>query len=134
MARVEIFRGQARRRWSDDDKRRLVAETLAAGGTVHGVARRYGVNTSQLFTWRKQLWAGADRPARPAVVPGFAAVTIASPAALSAPAAAAEAVSLGAPASSGSIEIELPCGGRVRISGTPDPATVTAALRVLVRG
>jgi transposase len=134
MAQVEVFRGQARRRWSNEDKRRLVAETMAAGGTVHGVARRYGVNTSQLFAWRKQLRAGADRPARPAVVPGFAAVTIASPAALSAPAPAAEAVSLGAPASSGLIEIELPCGGRVRISGTPDPATVTAALRVLVRG
>ena len=134
MAQIEIFHERARRRWTEADRRRLVAETLAPGATVHAVARRHGVNTSQLFTWRKQLRAGADRPARPAAVPDFAAVTIASPAALSAPAAAAEAVSLGAPASSGSIEIELPCGGRVRISGTPDPATVTAALRVLVRG
>ena len=58
MAQVEVFRGQARRRWSNEDKRRLVAETMAAGGTVHGVARRYGVNTSQLFTWRKQLRIG----------------------------------------------------------------------------
>ena len=65
MAQVEVFRGQARRRWSEEDKRRLVAETLAAGGTVHGVARRYGINTSQLFTWRKQLRAGADRPSSP---------------------------------------------------------------------
>jgi transposase len=134
MARVEIFQERARRRWSEEDKRRLVAETMAAGGTVHGVARRYGVNTSQLFTWRKQLRAGADCPARPAAVPGFAAVTITPVAALSASAPAAEAVSSGAPASSGSIEIELPGGGRVRISGAPDPATVTAALRVLVRG
>lgn len=55
MAQVEVFRGQARRRWSDEDKRRLVTETLAPGATVHGVARRHGVNTSQLFTWRKQL-------------------------------------------------------------------------------
>src|SRR3712207_3556512 len=134
MGRFEVFRGKAQRRWSEEDKRRLVAETMAAGGTVHGVARRYGVNTSQLFTWRKQLRVGADRPARPAAVPGFSALTITSPAKISAPSPAAEAVSLGAPASSGSIEIELPCGGRVRISGTPDPATVTAALRVLVRG
>src|SRR4028119_1175931 len=85
MARVEVFRGQARRRWSDEDKRRLVAETLAVGGTVHSVARRYGINTSQLFTWRKQLRTGADRPALPAAAPGFAAVTIASPAAFSLP-------------------------------------------------
>ena len=130
MARVEIFQGQARRRWSDEDKRRLVTETLAAGGTVHGVARRYGVNTSQLFTWRKQLRAEADRPASTAAVPGFAAVTIAPPAALSAP--AMDAVSPGAPTSSGLIEIELADGGRVRISGAVDPITIATALRVVV--
>jgi transposase-like protein len=38
MSRVEIFRGQARRRWSDEAQRRLVAETLVAGATVHAVA------------------------------------------------------------------------------------------------
>ena len=130
MARVEIFQERARRRWSEEDKRRLVAETMAAGGTVHGVARRHGVNTSQLFTWRKQLRAEADRPAPAAAVPGFAAVTITSPAALLAP--AADAVSPGAPISSGSIEIELARGGRMRIAGAVDPVTVEAALRVLV--
>ena len=131
MARVEIFHERARRRWTEEDKRRLVAETLAPGETVHGVARRHGLNTSQLFTWRKQLRAGADRPARPAAVPGFAAVTITPVAALSASAPAAEAVSWGAPASSGSIEIELAGGERVRISGAPDPGVVAAALRAL---
>ena len=130
MAQIEIFQGQARQCWSDEDKRRLVAETLAAGGTVHGVARRYGVNTSQLFTWRKQLRAEAERPAPAAAVPGFAAVTIAPPAALPAP--AADAVSPGAATSSGSIEIELPRGERVRISGVVDPTTIATALRVLV--
>ena len=50
---VEIFRGQARRRWSEADKRRLVAETIGPGATVHGVARRHGVSPSQLFAWRK---------------------------------------------------------------------------------
>ena len=44
MGRVEIFQGRARRRWSEEDKRRLVAETLASGETVHGVARRRGVS------------------------------------------------------------------------------------------
>ena len=68
--------GRARRRWSEADKRRLVAETLAPGETVHGVARRHGVSTSQLFTWRKQLRAEIA-PAVPEPVPGFAAVAIA---------------------------------------------------------
>jgi transposase len=121
MARVEIFQERARRRWTEADKRRLVAETLAPGETVHGVARRYGVNTSQLFTWRKRLRVGLD-PAGTAAVPGFAAVALAPVAPL--PDGATSA-------SSGLIEIELPDGGRVRISGAPDPAVVAAALRAL---
>src|SRR3954470_20663369 len=57
---VEVFRGQPRRRWSEEDKRRLVGEPLAPGQTVHGVARRRGVSPSQLFTWRKQLRIGPE--------------------------------------------------------------------------
>jgi transposase len=121
MPRVEIFQGQERRRWSDEDKRRLVDETWAPGATVHGVARRYGVNTSQLFTWRKRLRVGLE-PVATAAVPGFAAVTLAP---------AAPFPDGAAPASSGLIEIELPDGGRVRISGASDPAVVAAALRAL---
>jgi transposase len=115
---VEIFRGQVRRRWSEADKRRLVAETLAPGATVKGVARRHGVNTSQLFTWRKQLRVGIEL-----AVAGFVAVEI-TPAT---PPSVADAV----PALSGLIEIELAGGDRVRISGAPDPAVVAAALRTL---
>jgi transposase len=120
MARVEIFHERARRRWSEADKRRLVEETLAPGETVHGVARRHGVNTSQLFTWRKQLRIGLEPVTAPSVA-GFAAVAIApttvSPVDDTVP--------------SGLIEIELAGGDRVRISGAPDPGVVTAALRAL---
>jgi transposase len=128
MPRVEIFQGQARRRWSNEDKRRLVDETLAPGATVHGVARRHGLNTSQLFTWRKRFRAEVSRP----TVPGFAAVALA-PAALPIPTDGATQPPA-VPTSSGLIEVELPDGARVRISGAPDPATVAAALRALVRG
>src|SRR5215207_7860711 len=132
MPRVEIFQGQARRRWSDEDKRRLVTETLAPGATVHGVARRHGVNTSQLFTWRKRFCAEASRPRSVPAVPGFAAVALA-PAILPIPINDTPQPSAAA-TSSGLIEIELPGGGRVRISGAPDPATVTAALQALAQG
>ncbi len=124
---VEIFRGQARRRWSEEDKRRLVAETFGPGATVHGVARRHGVSPSQLFAWRKlyRVGAGIERAvsALPGV-PGFAAVAI-TPAT---PPSVADAV----PIPSGLIEIELAHGDRVRISGAPDPAVVAATLRALV--
>src|SRR3954452_2523063 len=69
MGRVEIFQGRARRRWSEEDKRRLVAETLASGETVHGVARRSGVSPSQLFGWRKRFGAGIGRGVPAARVP-----------------------------------------------------------------
>jgi transposase len=131
MSRVEIFRGQPRRRWSEEDKRRLVAETLVPGETVRGVARRHGVNTSQLFTWRKRLRAQVDLPAAAAPAPMFTAVEIAP---LDETSRMGEAVSeVKATAPVGVIEVELPRGGRVRISGGVEPALVTAALRALVR-
>ncbi len=119
---VEIFRGQARRRWSDEDKRRLVAETLAPGATVHGVARRRGVSASQLFAWRKLFQGGPADTVPAARVPGFAAVAIAP----------TTVPPVGTAVPSGLIEIELAGGDRVRISGAADPAGVAAALRALV--
>src|SRR5918994_1168442 len=120
---VEIYRGQARRRWSEEDKRRLVAETFGSGATVHGVARRRGISPSQLFAWRKlyRVGAGIERAVPAPGVPGFAAVEI-TPAT---PPSVADAV----PAPSGLIEIELAGGDRVRISGAPDPAVVAAGVR-----
>ena len=118
---VEIFRGQARRRWSEEDKRRLVAETLGPGETVHGVARRRGVSASQLFAWRKRYRPGIGRPVPASRVPGFAAVAIAPP----------PVPTVGDATPSGLIEIELGGGDRVRISGAVDPAVVAAALRAL---
>ena len=51
---MEIILGQARRRWSEDEKRALVAETFVDGQTVNGVARRHNISRSMLFGWRKQ--------------------------------------------------------------------------------
>jgi transposase len=131
MARVEIFQGQARRRWTDEQKRRLVAETLTPGATVHGLARRHGVSTGQLFTWRKQFRAELGFPMPAPAVPAFAAVAIA-PSSPSLPVESTVPAS-SAGAAPGVIEIELPQGERVRIAGMVDPAMVMAALQVLVR-
>jgi transposase len=54
--RVEVLGGlERRRRWSQDDKARIVEETLAPGAKVTEVARRNGVAASVVFTWRRQL-------------------------------------------------------------------------------
>ena len=53
--RVEVLGGvERRRRWSHDDKMRIVEETLVPGAKVTEVARRNGVAASVVFTWRRQ--------------------------------------------------------------------------------
>ena len=62
--RVEVITGVGRRRrWTDEEKAWIVAESLDPATTVSAVARRYGLHASQLFTWRRQLH-GARRCAR----------------------------------------------------------------------
>jgi transposase len=54
--RLEVFTGAGRRRkWSDEDKARIVAEIVASGDSVCSVARRHGLSPQQLFGWRRQL-------------------------------------------------------------------------------
>ena len=66
---MEVITGIGRRRrWSSEEKARIVAESLDPATTASAVARRYGLHVSQLFTWRQQLAASAAREA-PAFVP-----------------------------------------------------------------
>jgi transposase len=53
--RVEVLSAvERRRRWSHDDKIRIIEETLAPGAKVTEVARRNGIAASVVFTWRRQ--------------------------------------------------------------------------------
>ena len=131
--RVEVLGGvERRRRWSSDEKVRLVEETLAPGAKVAEVARRNGVSASLLFTWRRQARA-IEVPA--AVAPRFAAVRIAGPnpvAELSKPPSAPQS----RPATSGRsglIEISLGGGRRVRVDANVDAAALARVLDVLER-
>jgi transposase len=56
VRRLEIFTGGGRRRkWSEEDKARIVAEIVASGDSVCAVARRHGLSPQQLFGWRRRL-------------------------------------------------------------------------------
>jgi len=65
-----------RRRWSKEDRARIVAESLDPATTSSAVARRYGLHASQLFVWRQQLQRRASA-AQTLGGPGFVPVLLA---------------------------------------------------------
>lgn len=77
VRRIEVFTGSGpRRRWSPDEKARIIAESYAGVDTVCDVARRHGLAPTQLFTWRR----GARLPREARSAPAFAPVVIQAPA------------------------------------------------------
>jgi transposase len=114
--------GHGRRRnrsWPEALKREIVAASLEPGASVSRVARRYDVNTNQLFSWRKLYRDGLLGSGGPALLP----VTVA---------AGPDAASMAAGAT-GAIEIEVPGGYRVRVGSGVDGRTLRLVLDALAR-
>lgn len=56
VPRLEVFTGAGRRRkWSDEDNARIVAEVVTSGDSVCSIGRRHGLSPQHLFGWRRQL-------------------------------------------------------------------------------
>ncbi len=79
VSRLDVISTGARRRWTLEEKRRIVAETFAPGASVSIVARRHDLNANMLFTWRRQIGAAALLPAGDAMT--FVPATITADAA-----------------------------------------------------
>ena len=127
---VKVLGVERRRRWSYDEKVRLVEETLQAGETVCAVARRHGVAPSLLFTWRRQARQDRlDREAMPALVP----VEITSTPAPASVCASQPRSSLARRAGAGIIEIELGGDCRVRVDRGVDADALQRVLELLLR-
>jgi transposase len=60
---VDAGSASARRRFTDDDKARIVSEAMMPGATVTEVARRYGVCGSLIYRWRRILVGSSLSPA-----------------------------------------------------------------------
>lgn len=59
VERVEIITGrERRRRYTGEEKVRLVEETARPGMTVSAVARLHGISPSLLFGWRRRMAEG----------------------------------------------------------------------------
>jgi transposase len=117
-SQVEVITSvQRRRRWSREEKERIVAAALEPGAVASEVARAAGIHTSQLFRWRQQL---CDRAP---VTAAFNAVAIAPEPTAAVP----------LPERVGTVEIEFATGGRMRISGPVEAATVSALIKALAK-
>jgi len=104
----EVLSGpERRRRWSTGEKLRILAHSIAPGSSVSLTCRMHGISSGQLYTWRKQFRLGA--------LTGFVPVSIA-PEPPRLPSAGPAATS-SEPAPAGVIEVALPTGVNLRVSG-----------------
>jgi transposase len=138
-----ITRGERRRRWTAEQKRDIAAESLQPGTSPIMVARKYGISSGLLYTWRQQLLCGAlaavaatqPRFVRVDVVPESSRAAAATsvvpevrPARPIEPAPAQRSV---APA--GRIEIVLRRGATVWVDAQEDEAALRRVLAALKR-
>jgi len=89
--RAEILTVPERRRyWSDDDKARIVAESLVPNAISSAVARHHGVHPNQLCDWKRKMRQAGILTGL--AVPDFVPVTVVSePKVVSSPAIEIEA-------------------------------------------
>jgi transposase len=121
--RIEVITGaERRRRWSWEQKQAIVSESVAPRASPTMIARKYGLNTGQLCTWRRQMLRRV-----PAVAPaGFARVDVVEDSArLAVPTTATLAVQ------SGLIEVVLPGGALVRFDARVDERALRRVLAAL---
>jgi transposase len=124
IARLEVVELGRRRRWSEDEKLKIVLESLQAPRQVSATARRYGVSRSLLLKWRRSFRTEENDAAGHQI--GFVPATV-----MAEPEPPIPGPAL---AGSGAIEIEFATGSRMRIAGAVDAATVTAVVAALSDG
>jgi transposase len=133
VRRLEVFTGAGRRRtWNDEDKARIVAETVTSGDSVSGVARRHGLSPQQLFGWRRQVresQAALSKAEELQFVPAVVGAPLAAPPVRR----GRRAQHCKAEAGVGIIEVEID-GVTVRVGRGADAKTVMVVLRALKAG
>ena len=134
--RIEVLTGPGRRRrWSAEEKGRIVTETLQAGTTVTEVARRWHVCPQQVWGWRREAREGQlvlrEADSNPRGAPHFVPIvadTAASSTEVESEVAAPERAH--ALAATPSIEIRL-AGAVVRVAAGTDAALLSDVLRAV---
>jgi transposase len=128
--RIELITGERRRRrWTAEEKARIVAESFEEGANISEVARRNGVVRGLLTVWRHKFTTAAGIQA-----PGFVPVRIAcegGPATTDEPGRLAPAHTVPPPGKLGGVvEIEM-SGARIRVEPGVELATLSTVLSAL---
>jgi transposase len=119
VRRLEVVETGRRRRWSREQKLRIVAESLVGPRQASSTARRHGISTTLLFAWRKAVRDGRLEATAEA---GFV------PAMVIAPSPPATALAQGS-----HIIVVLGNGRRVIVDSGVDTAALARILDVLER-
>ena len=136
-----------RRRWTIEQKRRIVEETLTPGASVSVVARRYDINANLLFKWKREADAGElGRASATAAIAELVPIGVVGrsddggPTLLARMASGGDELQLSESGRSadpearpGMIEIDLPCGARVRVDAAVDGRALGRVLSALKR-
>src|ERR1700731_1876355 len=85
VERLGVVETGRRRRWADDEKLKIVAESMERPRAISSTARRYGISRSLLLNWRRSFCTGRDGAG--GKKPGCAQAMIGGDPAPSAPAA-----------------------------------------------
>lgn len=132
--RVEVLtRAERRRSWTAEQKREIVGESFGPDLTPTEVARKHGISSGQLYTWRQQLVSFQGAVVTRAG-PRFTPVELAPPPTMPDP-TAAELTTPSAPSSptrlDGLIEILLPGGVSLRVDAHVDGRALRRVLGAL---
>ena len=121
-----------RRLWTDEEKRSICLQTMAAEVSVAQVARRYALNANMIFKWLRDARYAPGSVQGAVDVPVFLPVEIVNP-------TRSEAARLVVPNSvlpnsvlpDCLLEIEIAGGHRLRVSGSYDPEMLARLIRGL---
>ena len=122
--RMEVYAGVGRKRWPDDLKAQIAAESLEPGAIVTDVARRHGCRPQQVHDWRRRARLG--QLVLPASADTLSFVPLVSESSLP----AATEPSMSREAAVVTIEFQ---GARVEIRGTPGLAVLSDVFLALRR-
>jgi transposase len=114
------WRKKPRRKWSEAERKQIIAASYTPGASLAGVARDYGINANLLWNWRRKLkQCDGAIPVRTDRPIDFLPVEIVE-------AERSEAVTTG-----GAIELNLPGGAMIRVDAAVDEQALVRVLCAL---